>query len=159
MATAETAAEYNKGALARLRPWAPIALACCLLSAYSTRSGAPAPILDLSWRDKVDHFCVYALLGALVFQALPARIAGTPRWLLAFALVSAFGLWDETLQHFNVARTGDPLDWLADSLGALCAAALCSAFPTLRKIAGWRCLPILSKQKACSGESTTGPKG
>nr|WP_246462659.1 VanZ family protein [Pelagicoccus albus] len=95
-------------------------------------------MIELSFRDKVDHFCVYGLLGLLVLRALPARIQGTKRWLFAFLLVSCFGLWDEFLQHFNPSRTGDPLDWLADSLGALTAIVLYSAIPPLRALANWR---------------------
>ena len=91
----------------------------------------------MSFRDKVDHFCVYGLIAVPVLNALPDRLQGTARWLTAFAIVSLFGLWDETLQHFNPARTGDPLDWLADSLGALTAVILYSELPILRSIANW----------------------
>ncbi len=149
-------AESRKDFLALIRPWAPILLTCALLSAYSTRSGSPAPELHLSWRDKIDHFCVYGLLATLVFQALPTRLAGMSRWLTAFAIVSAFGIWDEILQYFNPARSGDPLDWLADSIGALTAVVLCSSFPSVRKLVSWKCFTILSQQKACRDESTTG---
>ncbi|MBD5782608.1 VanZ family protein [Pelagicoccus sp. NFK12] len=117
-----------------------------MLSAYSIKSGPTAPIINLSWRDKVDHFCVYGLLAVLVFQALPERVQGTKRWLIAFVAVSAFGLWDETLQHFNPARTGDPLDWLADSLGALTAVVICAAFPSAQKWATWNCLTLFPKR-------------
>ncbi|MDQ8187277.1 VanZ family protein [Pelagicoccus sp. SDUM812002] len=105
-------------------------------------------MIELSWRDKVDHFIVYSLLAALVFQALPVRIEGTRRWLFCFVLVSGFGLWDECLQHFNPARTGDPLDWLADSVGALLAAVACSAFPKIRKLANWNCTSTLFRKKS-----------
>ena len=124
--------------LGSLRAWLPVGLAFLLLSLYSTKSGPTAPELSLSWRDKVDHFCVYGLLAILVLQALPHRLKGTARWLCAFTLVSLFGMWDETLQHFNAARTGDPLDWLADSLGALTAVILYTECPFLRTIANWR---------------------
>lgn len=143
----------NEGALSRLRPWVPILVACALLSAYSAKSGSPAPLIELSWRDKVDHFCVYGLLATLVFQALPSHLQGTRRWLCAFALTSAFGIWDETLQHFNPARTGDPLDWFADSLGALAAVVLCSAFPCVQKLAAWSCFSLRQKEKRPVGKN------
>lgn len=130
-----------------LRAWLPAASTCLLLSAYSCKSGPLAPALDLSFRDKLDHFCVYGLLAILVLQALPPKLQGTGRWLAAFALVSLFGLWDETLQHFNSARTGDPLDWLADSLGALTAVILYTEIPLLRSIANWSPSQLLQYAK------------
>lgn len=133
--------------LQTLRSWTPIALACILLTAYSGKDGPTAPVLALSWRDKLDHFFVYALLATLVYQALPTKLRGTQRWFTAFILVSAFGIWDETLQHFNPARTGDPLDWLADSLGALVAAVFCSAFPPFLKLASLSPLSYFRSQK------------
>lgn len=132
--------------LAALRAWLPAALTCILLSAYSCKSGPAAPDLALSWQDKLDHFCVYGLLAILALQALPPRLQGTARWLTAFALASLFGMWDETLQHFNPARTGDPLDWLADSLGALTAVILYTEVPFLRSLANWT--PLHSTKKA-----------
>lgn len=131
-----------------LRTWAPIIIVCVLLTAYSNKSGSPAPMLDLSWRDKLDHFCVYGLLSVLVFQALPSNFRNLKRWLTAFILVSAFGMWDETVQHFNPARTGDPLDWLADSLGALTAVVLCSSFPSLQRLAAFKPLNLIRTQKS-----------
>lgn len=141
--TTKTSVAKSKRTFAAIRPWLPIVAACTLLSAYSAKDGAPAPMLALSWRDKVEHFLVFGLLATLVIQALPGQIQGTRRWLIAFAMVSAFGLWDETIQHFNPARTGDPLDWLADSLGALTAVVLYSAVPWTRSIAHWS--PIRSR--------------
>ncbi len=130
------------------RTWAPIILVCVLLTAYSSKDGSPAPMLDLSWRDKLDHFCVYGLLAVLVFQALPSHFRNLKRWLTAFILVSAFGMWDETVQHFNPARTGDPLDWLADSLGALTAVVLCSVFPSLQRLAAFKPISLIRAQKS-----------
>ncbi|MBK1876748.1 VanZ family protein [Pelagicoccus mobilis] len=121
-----------------LRAWLPPLLTCALLSAYSCKTGPIAPEIDFSLRDKLDHFCVYGLLAILVLRALPNRFEGTTRWLTAFALVSLFGMWDETLQHFNSARTGDPLDWFADSLGALTAVVLYTEIPLLRAVANWQ---------------------
>lgn len=156
MGSTNESMERRSGSLARLRPWAPILLACVMLSSYSSRSGSTAPIIALSWRDKVDHFCVYALLATLVFQALPSKLQGTARWLSAFLLVSAFGIWDETIQHFNPARTGDPLDWLADSMGALTAVIICSASPLAQRLATWNPFDFLTgRKKACRDRSTT----
>ncbi len=152
--------QTSGGSLQRFRRWAPIVATCVLLSAYSCKDGSPAPMISLTWRDKIDHFSVYGLLALLVFQALPTSLQGVKRWLCAFSLVSAFGLWDETLQFFNPARTGDPLDWLADSLGALAAVVTCSAIPNIQKLANWSPFAFFSKtKKACRDFSTTGQSG
>lgn len=125
-------------------PWIPVILACGLLSAYSAKSGDTAAMIQLSWRDKVDHFGVYGLLAVLVLRALPASLQGSGRWLTAFVLVSGFGFCDEWIQYQNPARTGDPLDWLADSLGALSAVVLYTTIPWIRAIANWS--PVSTKR-------------
>lgn len=133
-----------------LRAWSPILAACALLTLYSVLQRGTAPELELSFYDKLEHFAVYALLATLVLRALPARIEGSSRWLLAFALASAFGLSDEMLQHFNPSRTGDPLDWLADSLGALFAVVAYTAFRPYRRLVDWS---PLSRVKATPPET------
>lgn len=100
----------------------------------------------VTFRDKLDHFSVYGLLGILILQALPHRIEGTFRWITAFAIASVFGIFDETLQHFNPARTGDPLDWLADSLGALLSVVAYEAFPWFRALVNWKPHQIFQKK-------------
>lgn len=135
------------GRLGKARPWLPVLAAFAFLTAYSMKTGGRAPLPDLTFRDKIDHFSVYGLLGILTLQALPAGLHRTARWLLAFAIVSAFGICDEVLQHFNPARTGDPLDWFADSVGALLAVACYSAFPWLRALADWSPIQGFRPQK------------
>lgn len=108
------------------------------------KSGSHAPMPALTYRDKIEHFSVYALLGILILQALPLRLHGPPRWLTAFAIASLFGLLDETLQHFNPARTGDPLDWLADSLGALLAVVAYTSIPCFRALVNWSPISLLT---------------
>lgn len=122
---------------ARLRAWIVILSTFTLLALYSSKPGPAAPEISLTFRDKLDHFCVFALIATLVIHALPARVSGTARWLLAFAIVSLYGFADELLQHFNPARTGDPLDWFADSLGALLAVVAYTAFPFYRRLLVW----------------------
>lgn len=119
------------------RLWLPIVATCSLLTIYSSMHRGIAPEIALSFRDKLDHFAVFALIATLILKALPRKLQGTQRWLIAFALTSAFGLCDEIVQHFNPSRTGDPLDWFADSLGALAAVVAYTAFKSYRRLADW----------------------
>jgi uncharacterized membrane protein YraQ (UPF0718 family) len=107
-----------------LRRWAALAAAAWVaglfaLSSWSAGEGA----LDFWWRfphdDKVVHALLYAVLGGLL------RIA-TGRMAATLALAGAVGLADELLQSTVPGRSADPLDWLADVLGAFVGAALVS---------------------------------
>lgn len=119
------------------RLWLPIVATCSLLTIYSGMQRGIAPEINLSFHDKIEHFAVFALIGTLIIKALPRNIQGTRRWLLAFALTSVFGFCDEIVQHYNPSRTGDPLDWFADSLGALAAVVAYTAFKNYRRLADW----------------------
>jgi VanZ family protein len=77
--------------------------------------------------DKSGHFIGYALLGALVLRALAGgRLAGVTlrRALLAVAFAAAYGITDEWHQSFVPGRSPDPLDVVADTLGAAVAVLL-----------------------------------
>jgi VanZ family protein len=68
--------------------------------------------------DKVVHFTMYAVLGALVLRATRSyRRARTQ--VLVLLVLSAFGAIDEYHQEFIPRRSASVLDWVADSLGAL----------------------------------------
>lgn len=67
--------------------------------------------------DKVGHFAAFALLAAMLTLA-------TERPLLAAALATLYGATDEVHQAFVPGRWSDPLDLLADALGAAVGAWL-----------------------------------
>jgi hypothetical protein len=108
----------------QLRRWAALAAVAWVvglfaLSSWSAGEGA----LDFWWRfphdDKVVHALLYAVLGGLL------RIA-TGRLAATLALAGAVGLADELLQSTVPGRSADPLDWVADVLGAFVGAWLVS---------------------------------
>lgn len=74
--------------------------------------------------DKVAHFAMYAVLGALVARALAGRRAALAGLLAAVAIAAAFGAADEWHQQFIPGRSMDLVDWTADSSGALVGATL-----------------------------------
>jgi VanZ family protein len=77
--------------------------------------------------DKVFHFCSFAILGGLLTSGLALRNGWQWTWALwAVAIAAVYGIVDE-LTQIPVGRTADPLDWLADVMGATmgaCAAGL-----------------------------------
>jgi hypothetical protein len=108
----------------RLRRWAALAAAAWVvglfaLSSWSAGEGA----LDFWWRfphdDKVVHALLYAVLGGLL-RIATGRVGAT------VALAGAVGLADEALQSTVPGRSADPLDWVADVLGAFVGAVLVS---------------------------------
>lgn len=69
-------------------------------------------------KDKLVHFGLYFILGAFGCFAMGQKP------LLNFAICSLYGISDEWHQSFVPQRSPDPLDWVADTLGAGIAIAL-----------------------------------
>jgi hypothetical protein len=116
--------------LERRRRWAALAAlvwAAGLFTLSSWSVGDAA--LDFWWRfphdDKVVHTMLYAVLGGLL------RVA-TGRVGAAAAIAGAVGAADELWQSTIPGRSADPLDWLADVLGAFLGATLVSALARSR---------------------------
>lgn len=78
------------------------------------------------------HFVEYGVLGALLAVGLGRRRDPVGRALVAIALASAYAVTDEIHQFFVPGRSTDPLDWLADTAGALVAVAIVSS------VTAWR---------------------
>jgi VanZ family protein len=70
--------------------------------------------------DKLVHVAMYAILGLLTARALEASSARTT--LAAFAIVTLFGAADEWHQQFVPGRSPAPVDWAADTVGAMAGA-------------------------------------
>ena len=81
--------------------------------------------LPIPWGDKLAHLGEYGLLGFLLLRALSGSF---PRWSLraivglALVLTILYGVGDEWHQSWVPLRTPDPLDLMADALGAALAA-------------------------------------
>lgn len=97
--------------------------------------GSDVPSVGVPHVDKVVHFALYAVLGALVARALrPARAGGrigAGAALLGLAAIALFAAVDEWHQRWVPGRSGDLLDWWADLAGATLALML-AALPTAR---------------------------
>ncbi len=80
----------------------------------------PASSLPL---DKVAHFLLYGVLGALTAWGW-RRARERPALGLMLTLALTVGVLDEIHQLSVPGRTGDVRDWLADAAGILLCAAL-----------------------------------
>lgn len=107
----------------RLRLWWPAIALMGTLVVSSHFSGKPAAP-DIVGFDKIAHFCVFGLLGTLIFRTIRRELGDWRRWGLALLGVAAYAVTDEFLQYFNPDRSFDVLDWAADGAGALLAVSL-----------------------------------
>ncbi len=76
--------------------------------------------------DKVAHVTIYAVL---TITALATAVAWNYRWSLLLAVtvvlgMIGLGIFDELTQMLVAGRTADPLDLMADTLGALAGICL-----------------------------------
>ena len=98
--------------------WGPaIGWAAVILVATSVPSSI-LPTVSYPMADKVVHFALYGVLGALVARSLDG-VRSVKTFLAALAVLVVFGLLDELHQVLMPGRSSDVLDWLADCAGAL----------------------------------------
>ena len=105
--------------------WAVAAIAWAALifflsSVPSGDGGVDLP--DIPGADKVAHAVSFGILTVLLAQALKAT-GNLTSLVLAVLLASAYGVTDELHQRFTPGRDPDVLDWVADTVGAVLAAA------------------------------------
>jgi len=102
--------------------WGPVAFhmtAIFIASSIVTPDPLPGRFLD-----KVVHFGIYAVLGALLARALAGgiRTVTARRAALAILLSTLYGVTDEWHQSFVPGRTPEPRDVAADFAGAAAGA-------------------------------------
>ena len=100
------------------RAWWVVAAWAVFQLALTSLPGSALPQLPVTFLDKVAHFGLYGVLGALVARA--ATLSGWPRRQLvaAWLVVIAGGVLDELHQLFMPGRESSALDWLMDATGA-----------------------------------------
>ncbi len=98
----------------------PIALLATIAWGSSFDKSSPQGP-DLDYFDKVAHFFVFGLLSTLWYRWLPGGLRSSKRFAWAFALTIVYGIVDEWIQSYNPLRTSDPMDIVADGVGAIVA--------------------------------------
>lgn len=108
-------------------------LYCGLIFWLSDRSGIPAPQF-FPHQDKLAHIALYAAMGWLAWRFFRHIIE--PKGLLVLSVISfcsLYGITDELHQSWVPGRDSDPLDWLADTIGATLAALLATS-PRIKRL-------------------------
>ncbi len=90
------------------------------------------PSLGPQGSDKVVHFALFFIQGALCVPALLALKRPGARALATFALILVFAALDEALQLVVPGRFASIDDWMANALGAAAGLSL-AAIPQLRR--------------------------
>ena len=117
------------------RYWGPPFLLCGLIFWLSGRS-LPALGPDLPQADKIAHFCIYAILGALFFRALRATHPGAVECTCLGWSVMLAGLYGVATRFTSIlfrgavptSWTGWPT-WPAVSVGHCCGNGSCASVP------------------------------
>lgn len=112
----------------RVAAWGAAAAWGVLIFLLSSQSDPPSPswLSAVPLYDKMAHFLLYAVLCALLARALrfeSAPVLNRGALIIAVAIAALYGVSDEWHQSFVPGRQPDPLDWTADTLGAICTAA------------------------------------
>ena len=102
-------------------------LACAVVATLSLLPVNELPSIALNLWDKAQHASGFFLLGVLGLLAYPHQFS---RVLIGLLL---FGALIEMAQAASGWRTGDVLDWLADSTGLALAALAMTLQPSARR--------------------------
>lgn len=109
--------------------WLPAASWAAFIFFLSTREMGTAPPPWFLSNDKVVHAVLFGVLAALVHLAARRAERWNVRRAAATALVMAslYGATDELHQLRTPTRSADPMDWVADTVGAALAVAAAAA--------------------------------
>lgn len=113
-----------------LRAWAPSVVWAALIFFASAQSAVPVPLQRGT--DKLAHFAVYAVFGALLGYA---RDRQRLHWLGPLALGLLYAASDEWHQSLVPGRTAEWGDWVADALGVAAGLGLYHHWPAARRAA------------------------
>ena len=110
--------------------WLPPLLFFLLISFFSSLSHPPKVLPDFFMLDKIEHFSIYFVFGALLARSGLWELTWHPVWsyrlkIILLILIFSAGAIDEWHQSFVPNRDVDFFDWVADTFGALCGFALC----------------------------------
>ena len=109
--------------------WWPVALWAALIVVGPSVPGPALPGAP-EGGDKVVHFLMYGVFGALLLRAAALewpRARRATAMLGALSFIAAFAALDEVHQRFVPGRSADPRDWIADVVGAAVAIRLTAA--------------------------------
>lgn len=97
------------------RVWFAVGLALCAVFVYGCLMPNPPSAPGIPFFDKFEHGSAFLVMGVwfgALYRRAPVRV------LIALSLFAAA---TEIMQWASGYRDGDPLDWLADTTGAVIA--------------------------------------
>ena len=106
--------------------WFPIIIYCLIIFIQSSYP-SPETVPDLPYMDKLLHFSVYAVLGALLLRAFKTTwLKNNIKLVITLSILASsfYGISDELHQYFVTCRNADIMDVLADILGSVCGVYL-----------------------------------
>ena len=106
--------------------WFPIIIYCLIIFIQSSYP-SPETVPDLPYMDKLLHFSVYAVLGALFLRAFKTtQFKNNIKLVMILSILASsfYGISDELHQYFVTCRNADIMDVLADIFGSLCGVYL-----------------------------------
>lgn len=114
------------------RAWFGVGLLLCAVFVYGCLMPNPPSAPGVPFFDKFEHGFAFFVMGGwfgALFQRAPLRV---------LVVLSLFAVATEVMQWASGYRDGDPLDWLADTLGAALALILVRALGVdwVERIAG-----------------------
>ena len=99
--------------------WRPPLVWAAVILVLTSIPNPSTPIDAVGGIDKVVHLLLYAVLGALATRAAWSPAHGWRSAAIVLGVVLVFAALDEWHQGFIPGRSSDPLDWVADAIGAL----------------------------------------
>ncbi|MBU1191454.1 MAG: VanZ family protein [Gammaproteobacteria bacterium] len=111
---------------------ASLLLTCCWIAAIYHLSSQSDINFEISFaaKDKLFHMAAYGLLGVFILGIMRPNPTGYSynQVALATLMATVYGITDEWHQSYVPGRSADPLDLVADFLGALLATWAVRAF-------------------------------
>lgn len=92
------------------------------------------PLQDVAFADKWGHMLAYAVWAAcIIVDCLRAHVSRRSIYIITPLFTIAYGGLMELMQHyFFPPRTGEWLDWLADSVGVAAVLVMCAIAEYIR---------------------------
>lgn len=126
----------------------PVLLALAIFAASGTQRLA-VPDLGFQFsKDKLAHFLVFGLLATSILRTPKLHAGQLKQLILAAALASGYGAFDEFRQSLTPGRSVELADWFADTAGAIVAVIVYKRWALYRSVLEMSPLQFDSKRRA-----------
>ncbi len=116
----------------------PVLLALAIFAASGTQRLATPDLGFQFSKDKLAHFLVFGLLATSILRTPKLRACHWQHLIVAAALTSGYGAFDEFRQSLTPGRSVEFADWTADTAGAIVAVIVYRRWRLYRTALEWR---------------------